>query len=467
MENSLSQNISLQQRQLLSQRQQQSLELLHLPLQALDARIAEELKNNPLLEDELPPAGEQITDSEKDNQDSNEDSQTDFEAAQNLWGDDLPAGSIYADSDDDGDFWSRTAAPPPSMDEQLEVEIATSGLSERMIFLAGNIISNLNESGYLASHLADIAMLCDADMEEMEEALGLVQSFDPPGIAARTLGECLKIQLERKGSLTPLLEKLTTDDSIQEIIANHIPQLAKKLNVSMEELLPAVAELKKLDPAPGAVLSAKENEVSEPEIEIIRKNGHYAVKTLHDRERRLSISLRYQKMLDDPALQPETRAYIEEKIRSAKELIESLRLRGDTLTAIGNVLIRTQADFLDSGPEELHPLTMKQVGEMLDLNESTISRAVAGKAVKTPQGIFPLKYFFSSGYQSGDGENIASRAVQEKIRALIASEDPKKPLSDDKIAQLLSEDGIKIARRTVAKYRDILKIPDTRKRKRF
>lgn len=467
MENSLSQNISLQQRQLLSQRQQQSLELLHLPLQALDARIAEELKNNPLLEDELPPAGEQITDSEKDNQDSNEDSQTDFEAAQNLWGDDLPAGSIYADSDDDGDFWSRTAAPPPSMDEQLEVEIATSGLSERMIFLAGNIISNLNESGYLASHLADIAMLCDADMEEMEEALGLVQSFDPPGIAARTLGECLKIQLERKGSSTPLLEKLTTDDSIQEIIANHIPQLAKKLNVSMEELLPAVAELKKLDPAPGAVLSAKENEVSEPEIEIIRKNGHYAVKTLHDRERRLSISLRYQKMLDDPALQPETRAYIEEKIRSAKELIESLRLRGDTLTAIGNVLIRTQADFLDSGPEELHPLTMKQVGEMLDLNESTISRAVAGKAVKTPQGIFPLKYFFSSGYQSGDGENIASRAVQEKIRALIASEDPKKPLSDDKIAQLLSEDGIKIARRTVAKYRDILEIPDTRKRKRF
>ena len=354
MENSLSQNISLQQRQLLSQRQQQSLELLHLPLQALDARIAEELKNNPLLEDELPPAGEQITDSEKDNQDSNEDSQTDFEAAQNLWGDDLPAGSIYADSDDDGDFWSRTAAPPPSMDEQLEVEIATSGLSERMIFLAGNIISNLNESGYLASHLADIAMLCDADMEEMEEALGLVQSFDPPGIAARTLGECLKIQLERKGSLTPLLEKLTTDDSIQEIIANRIPQLAKKLNISIDELLPAVAEIKKLDPAPGAVLSAKGNEVSEPEIEIIRKNGHYAVKTLHDRERRLSISLRYQKMLDDPALQPETRAYIEEKIRSAKELIESLRLRGDTLTAIGNVLIRTQADFLDSGPERIH-----------------------------------------------------------------------------------------------------------------
>ena len=148
-------------------------------------------------------------------------------------------------------------------------------------------------------------------------------------------------------------------------------------------------------------------------------------------------------------------------------MIESLRLRGDTLTAIGNVLIRTQADFLDLGQEELHPLTMKQAGEMLDLNESTISRAVDKKYVKTPQGIFPLRYFFSSGYKSDDGGDIASRAVQEKIRAFIAAEDPKKPLSDDKIAQLLAKDGIKIARRTVAKYRDILGIPDTRRRKQF
>ena len=467
MENSLSQNISLQQRQLLSQRQQQSLELLHLSLQKLDERIAEELANNPLLEEELPPAGDPIPDTGNGNQEPDTDAQADFEAAQNLWGDDLPAGSIYANRDDDVDFWSRTAAPPPSMDEQLEVEIATSGLSERMIFLAGNIISNLNKSGYLASHLADIAMLCDADMEEMEEALAFVQSFDPPGIAARTLGECLKIQLERKGILTPLLEKLTTDESLKEIIANHIPQLAKKLNISIEELLGAVAELKKLDPAPGAVLSVREDKISEPEIEIVQTNGHYAVKALHRRERSLFISPRYQKLLDAPDTPPDARAYIEEKIRTAGELMESLRLRGDTLTAIGNVLIRTQADFLDSGPEELHPLTMKQAGEMLDLNESTISRAVSGKYVKTPQGIFPLKYFFSSGYKSDDGGDIASRAVQEKIRAFIAAEDPKNPLSDDKIAQLLAKNGIKIARRTVAKYRDILEIPDTRRRKQF
>ena len=242
-------------------------------------------------------------------------------------------------------------------------------------------------------------------------------------------------------------------------------QLAKKLNVSIDELLLAVAEIKKLNPAPGAVLSVKDDKISEPEIEILQKNGHYVVNVLHSKERHLFISQHYQKLLEDPATPPETKAYIEEKIRSARELIESLRLRGDTLTAIGNVLIRTQADFLDSGPEELRPLTMKQAGEMLDLNESTISRAVAGKSVKTPQGIYPIKYFFSSGFKSDDGEDVAARAVREKIRALIAAEDPHNPLSDDKIAQLLAQEGVKIARRTVAKYRDILNIPGTSKRK--
>ena len=154
-------------------------------------------------------------------------------------------------------------------------------------------------------------------------------------------------------------------------------------------------------------------------------------------------------------------------IRNAKELIEALYLRGDTLTGIGNVLIRTQGAFLDYGPEELRPLTMKQAGEMLDLNESTISRAVNEKYVRTPWGVFELKYFFSGGFKSGEGEDIAARAVQEKIRTLIAAEDPHDPLSDEKLAQLLAADGLNVARRTIAKYRDILKIPSTRLRKKF
>ena len=469
MENRLSQNISLQQRQQLSQRQQQSLELLHLPLQELDRRISEELAVNPLLEEYTPekedfPRG---SGEEEEERDTAQDKLSDSEAAQTLWGDDLPSGSAYASADEDGDFWSNTAAPPPSMDEQLEAEVATSGLSERMIFLANTIISNLNESGYLGSHLADLAMLCDADMEEMETALALVQSFDPPGIAARDPGECLRLQLARTGRSTPLLEALTREESLEEIAANHIPQLSRKLGVSVEELQQALTELRKLNPAPGAVLSGSAAQISEPEIEIVWKDKMYTVNALHDREKHLVISRQYEKMLENPATSPEARAYIEEKIRSARELIEALRLRGDTLTGIGNVLIRTQGGFLDSGPEELRPLTMKQAGEMLGVNESTISRAVSGKSVRTPQGVFPLRFFFSSGFKNDDGEDVAARAVQEKIRALISAEDPYHPLSDDKLAQILASDGINVARRTIAKYRDILNIPSTRLRKKF
>lgn len=466
MENSLSQNISQQQKLLLSQRQQQSLELLHLPLQALDLKISEELSKNPLLE-ELAPAKEELPQDSKAQDEEAEDKISDIEAARTLWGDDLPRGSAYANSDDNEDFWGNTAAPPPSMIDQLEAEIATSELSERMSFLAGVIIANLDDNGYLGSHPADIAMLCDADMDEIEEALALVQSFDPPGIAARSLGECLRLQLQRAGKSTPLLEKLTGDDSLEEIAANHIPALARKLGISVEQLQSAIAELKKLDPAPGAVLSAAAVQEKEPEIEIVRRGSGYVVNTLHNRQRRLVISPQYEKLLDDPEVSQSDRSYIEEKIRRAKELIEALYLRGDTLTGIGNVLIRTQGAFLDYGPEELRPLTMKQAGEMLDLNESTISRAVNEKYVRTPWGVFELKYFFSSGFKSEEGEDVAARAVQEKIRALIAAEDPHDPLSDEKLAQLLAADGLNVARRTIAKYRDILKIPSTRLRKKF
>ena len=465
MENNLSQSAILQQRQLLSQRQQQSLELLHLPLQELDMRIMSELAENPLLEENFQ-SGEETPQSSSEEVSSSSDEFADIEAARTLWGDDLPRGSAYA-NDDDGDFWTNTAAPPPSVDEQLEAEIATSGLSEKMASFVRAIISGLDERGYLSSPLADLAMVCDADMDEMEDALAVAQSFDPAGIAARDPGECFRLQLERSGRLTPLLEKLTRSDSLEEIAANRIPFLAKRLDISVEQLQQEIEVLRTLDPAPGRELSSSAIQLSDVELEIYWNGKSFTANSLRSRERRLCISSRYEQLLDDPATPPETRSYIEEKIRSAKELLEALRLRGDTLAGIGDVLIRTQAEFLESGPQYLHPLTMKQAGEMLGLNESTISRAVAGKSVRTPRGVFPLKYFFSSGFKSDDGGDVASRAVQEKIRELVAGEDPKNPLSDDKIAQLLVEDGVNVARRTIAKYRDILKIPSTRLRKKY
>ena len=353
------------------------------------------------------------------------------------------------------------------MEEQLSSEIATSGLDGRMRELAQCIIDNLDERGYLASHPADLAMACDASMDEMARALELVQSFDPPGIAARDLSECLRLQLKRKGLLSPLMEKLTGGESLGEIAANHLPRLAAKLGISMDELKSAVARLKKLDPCPGYELVSRTAAAEEPEIEIVRRGNDYAVAAPFAREKSLYVPDRYEKLLRDPSLSERDRAYIEEKMRSARELIKALRMRGDTVSAIGKVLIRTQRDFLEQGPSALKPLTMKQAGNILGLHETTISRAVAGKSVRTPQGVFPLKYFFSGGYRNDEGEDVAARAVQQKIRELVSGEDPRDPLSDDKLAKLLGESGLSVARRTIAKYREILRIPSSRLRKQY
>ncbi|MBQ7207460.1 MAG: RNA polymerase factor sigma-54 [Lentisphaeria bacterium] len=470
MENSLAQNIRLQQKQSISPLQQQAAELLHLSRQELETRIDRELATNPLLEEDTAPpqenAGEE-TEPSRDDGARDDDAPSELDAERMIWGDDLPVSAASRDPDDDGDFWSGAPAPPPSMEEQLASEVATSGLDDRMKELASCIIDNLDARGFLASHPADLAMLCNADMEEMDRALALVRSFDPPGIAARDLSECLRLQLARKNALTPLMEKLTEKDSLDEIAANHLPRLAARLGVSMEELKKALAELKKLNPAPGSELAPQTLMPADPELEIVRRGDDYAVVSSGSRERSLFIPERYEKLLQDPNLSGSDRSYIEEKMRSARELIRALRLRGDTVSGIGKVLIRTQRDFLDRGPAALKPLTMKQAGEILGLHETTVSRAVAGKYVRTPRGIFPLRYFFSGGYKSSEGEDVASRAVQEKLRELVAQEDPRDPLSDDKLAKLLREEGLDVARRTIAKYRELLRIPSSRLRKQY
>ena len=467
MENRISQNISLQQKQVLSEQQQQSLELLNMPLQELELHIRKELAENPLLEELTPLQPDLPGEPEKQEPADPDDSlYSMFETERNTWGDSLPSERGYcpAAQDEDSDFWSNSPAPPPSMAEQLDSEIATSDLPLRMQELATGIIDSLDERGFVATPLADLAMQFDADMDEVLEALKLVQSFDPPGIAARDLGECLRLQLERQGKCTDLMQKITRPENLELIAENRIPQLASQLEITIAQLTAALAELKKLDPFPG---SSQAPEITEPEIEIYHDGKNYAVKRLHGREKTIFIPERYEKLLQDPATSPEDRFYIAEKIRSARELIKALHNRSSTITGIGEVLIQTQQNFFENGIAALKPLTMKQAGEILGRDESTISRAVNGKSVRTPQGVFQLKYFFAGGYKNEEGEDVSSRAVKEKLRELVKNEDPHNPLSDDKLARLLNDDGLPVARRTIAKYRELLGIPNTRLWKKY
>lgn len=450
------------QTQQLSMQQKQSLEILHLPVLELEQFLAREAAENPMLEeyDELP--SKDVT-GDTGQENSGEDAPEVDE-----WGDevDTPDPARRTADENQPDFWMNRPAPEPSLMEQLDAEIATCKLDSRICELAGELVGQLNDSGFLTTPLADLAMICDADISEIEEALRLVQSFDPPGVGARDLAECLKLQLIRKNMLTPLLENII-DTGFDDIEKNRLPHLAKKLGVTLDELTSALKILRTLDPAPGAGKIKDGGEVP-VELEIYPdEDGVYRVRLVNERPVRFRISARYEKLLDDPALSAEDKAYLKEKLDSARELLRGLAQRKSTILRLGEVIAGTQKDFFDRGPEYLHSLTMRQAAEQLEVHETTVSRAVAGKYAATPRGVYPLRYFFSGGYLNSSGEDVGVNAVKEKLRELIAQEDPESPLSDEKLAGMLKASGVDIARRTVAKYREAMKIPSASLRRKY
>ena len=464
---------SQEQRQQLSAKTLQSLELLHLPLPELEARLTREIETNPVLEetlpDELPPEPSSPSEERDDGDESRFDERN---AEADEWRDTLPLPEGGGSEAGAHDIFANSPAPPEPLESLLLRELATSNADERTREVALAVIGSLDENGFLTTPAADVAMMCNADLEEVEAALKLVQSFDPPGIGARNLPEALKLQLERAGKLTPVLEKLV-DEHLEDVAKNKLPQVAKALGVTLDELRGLLDELKKLVPTPAAAFRAAPDSFVEPELEIRRgRDGEYTVHLLRERRREVVISERYLKMLDDPTLDPETKAYVRERIQRARELLAALDRRKSTLEKLGEVIVSTQRDFLVRGVKALHPLTMKRAGELMNVDESTVSRAAADKLVITPQGVFPCRFFFGSGFSpataGGDADaGVSNRAVMERIREIVAAEDPEHPVSDDAIAAMLKAEGTSVARRTVAKYRDLLKIPASSLRRRW
>ncbi len=460
---------TLRQEQQLSSRQLHSLELLNLPVLELEERMLQELAANPVLEEEPPemPLEPELPVTEA--LEKEDEAVLDEHAAESdEWQDELPvpSESYQPDSAELRDYLLNSIAAAPTLQSQLLDELAVADTTPRIRLLAEQLIGSIDDAGYLRTPEADIAMAADAEPEEVADALRLVQSFDPPGVGCRDLGECLRLQLERTNSLTPLLQKLL-EHHLEDIARNRLPQLARELHITQTELAEALAQLKRLNPYPGSCCTPASSEFVVPEAEIIRTEEGYKAQLLRNRQPRLFLAERYLKMLEDPALSQEERSYLREKIQQARELMRALELRQSTILRIAEVLAATQRDFLDLGVDALHPLTMRQVGDELELHETTISRAVANKYLQTPRGVFPFKYFFSSGFASENGGELSNRAVMEKIRELVNGEDPAKPFSDDKIAQLLKSGGLNVARRTVAKYREAMNIPSSTLRKKY
>ena len=459
----------LEQRQLLSQNMRRSLELLALPVTALESRISAELESNPLLElpdsperndfsTDLPPQNEAVADDENDYESNS--------ILPDEWVNDLPLPQNQLPDDEKRDFIGSLPAPPPPLRTQLYTELSAMDLPENLLLCAQEIVSSLNDDGYLDTPLPDLAMRCDAAMPEMLDALDLVQHIAPPGVAARDLPECLKLQLIRQGKLT---EKLTLllDTGLDDLEKNRLDHLAQKLDTDIAGVQAMLKTLRSLNPAPGRQ-NNRVNSVIIPDLTITRlEDGRYVCSVSHSRSCKIEISKIYEKLLDDHSLSADDRAYLAGKLSSAKELIKAVAMRESTLKQLGDLLIEYQKDFLDNGISGLKSLTMKSAAEKLEVSESTVSRCVADKFADTPQGTLPLKFFFSSGYDFSGNPEISNQAVMDKIRNLIAAEDPASPLSDEAIARQLKAENLPIARRTVAKYREMMKIPASSLRKKF
>lgn len=482
------QSQELRQEQVLSPQQYQSLEILLAPLLQLQEKISQELAVNPLLEQDgdhhLELAGDPLESGNIDDRPApSDDDDGSFDDIGSINTDELQEISQLARDWNEGvyepgdrsftndeqsrrSYMFNSLEDQPSLQEQLLSQLRLSDVSPELLPIAEIIIGSIDDTGYLRSNLPDIAMAAETTVQKVEKALKLVQSFDPPGIGARDPRECLLLQIERRLPVNKLLKKLVANH-LDDIGRNYLPQIAKTMKISLEELQILLHELKKLTPFPGNAVNTDTPEYVVPEMSI-EKNDKEEFIIVDSKEYipRLRISQTYMDLLEDPATDKDTREYIRNNLLNARNLLRSLDQRQDTIYKITSVILDTQYDFFKHGVESLRPLTLQQVADKLNIHGATVSRAIAGKYIQTPWGIFEYKYFFSGGYRTEDGGEISARGVKEKIRDLIADENPEKPLSDSKLEKLLKESGmVNIARRTIAKYREEMGIPPSHIRK--
>jgi RNA polymerase sigma-54 factor len=327
------------------------------------------------------------------------------------------------------------------------------------------IIGNLDDDGYLVASVDEIAAMGPWRTEDVERALQTLHTFDPIGVAARDLQECLLLQIRHLGLENTPTEKIVTDHL--RLLQNHqVPEISRKLGLPIEDLKEHIEVIRHLDPKPGNRFNPSQSQYVIPDVYVVKVEDQYVALLNEDGLPQMRISPVYRRLLDKNAENSEeTRAYVKDKFRSALWLIKSVEQRQKTIHKVATSIINFQKDFLDHGIEHLRPLVLRDVANDIGMHESTVSRVVTNKYMHTPQGVFEMKYFFHSGISSSYGESVSSVTIKQRIRKIIEAEDPRKPLSDSKIVSILQREGLVLARRTIAKYREELKIPTSNQRK--
>lgn len=356
----------------------------------------------------------------------------------------------------------------PTLVEHLSVQLALSPAAGEVKRIVEYLIGNLDERGYLTMSLEDVVKQLKITPEQAQLALEVLQSFEPTGVGARDLKECLLIQMKFLGIDDQVLEHIITDH-LKDLADGRLNRIAAKLAVPVQEVQRAADVLKTLEPKPGRNFShSDELRYIVPDVVVEKVSGQYIILVNDVNTPRLTINKTYRSILNkENRSDTETKQFVESKLNAAAWLIKSIEQRRLTLYKVANCLVEVQRDFLDLGVKYLKPLNLKRVAEQVGLHESTVSRATSNKYIQTPQGVFEMKYFFSTGLQHQTGNQVSSESIKKILQEIISSEDSKNPLSDQKIADLFGERGIKVSRRTVTKYRDELAIPSTNKRKRY
>jgi RNA polymerase sigma-54 factor len=365
------------------------------------------------------------------------------------------------------DAMANMAARPQSLQDYLHDQLGWFDLAPELRAMCDRIIYNLDRNGYLQTGLEDLvgADGTPDDLERIREALAVVQRLDPPGVAARDLRECLLAQLTPG---MPFYEELRTliSSHLEDIEHNRLPAISRRTGYSIETIQAALAELRKLNPKPGADFGDVYVPNVTPDVFVEpAEGGGYKVRLEDGRTPTLFISPYYRKLLQSGKANEETREYIKRKVNSAQWLIESIEQRRSTLTKVSQAIVDHQAEFLDKGPEAIEPLKMQQIADKVGVHVTTVSRAVDDKWIQTPRGIFPLKRFFVGGTTSADGDEVAWDTVRLKLQEIVDHEDKRHPLSDEDLVGELEKQGVKVARRTVTKYRKAMSIPSSRQRR--
>src|SRR6266404_5265827 len=471
----MQQRQSLALQQVLSPQLQQSLLILQTPLLELRNLVQQEMETNPVLE-ELP--DEAGTDQRNEGEPSGDDNfKNEFEKLASLdeeWRDYMAQSASYREgfrdskeAQDKRQFLFDSIPVQETLQQNLIGQLNQSVLSGSDRKAAELVIGNIDDNGFLQSTPEEMALNSGIPQEDFEKMLALIQGFYPAGVGARDLRECLLIQLQRQEKENTLEYKIVSEH-MEDLGRRRFPEIARRMGVSVEDVQKAAGNIARLNPRPGQVFAAAPQNYVLPDVVVEKVDGEYQIILNNEQIPHLRISNLYKDIIASGNTQGgEVKDYIRDKIRSGKFLIRSIHQRQQTIFNIAQQIVLRQRDFLDHGQSHLKPMTMGEFASVVGVHETTVRRAVSGKYMATPQGIFEMKYFFTSGYQTATGESLSNISVKEAILGLVKHESGGAPLSDHEIVEILAERGIPIARRTVAKYRTELNILPSHMRRKY